>query len=228
MRILRQVAGIFSHWLQHRYPMVALGCFATILVTFVLKICLATERDLIFWRDLLIAIFEDAILLPVVVLSFSVAWKIFLVASFLAFNCFPHNWVKTRMDERRRMQFADFIVRRLLLQLELTSRRLPLSEADVDLSDPFVRQSYERAREAGYRAVEIFRRDAKAVLEKKSPDSSALEGPHYFVLEEEQRALQRHGYGSINLRVTESVLQQILSPLECGYCDILAKKSKLL
>ncbi|KAH8327710.1 hypothetical protein KR074_011219, partial [Drosophila pseudoananassae] len=204
--------SILSHWLQHRYPMVALGCFATILTTFVLKICLASQCDLIFWRDTLITVFGDCVLLPVIVLSFSVAWKVFLFASFLAGNYFPHKWLKTRLDERRRMKFADFIVRRLLLQLELSIRRLPSSEVDMDLSNPDDRQSYERAREAGYRAVEIFRRDAKAVLENKSSDSSALEGPHYFVLEEEQRALQRHGYGSINLRVTEEVLRQILSP----------------
>ncbi|XP_070135579.1 uncharacterized protein [Drosophila bipectinata] len=214
MRILHQVAGILSHWLQHRYPMVALGCFVTILVTFVLKSCLASQCDLIFWRDTLITVLKNGILLPVVILSLPVAWKLFLFASFLAGYHFPHKWVKDRLDERRRMQFADFIVRRLLLQLELSIQRLPSSEVDMDLSNPVVRQNYERAREAGYRAVEIFRRDAKAVLENKSPNSSALEGPHYFVLEEEQQALRRHGYGSIDLRVTEEVLREILRPLE--------------
>ncbi|KAH8379416.1 hypothetical protein KR009_004802, partial [Drosophila setifemur] len=212
MYILGFMTTTLKHWLQHRYLAVIIGCLIVMLVTLVLDLGLAHDRDLIFWRDLLITILKDSFLLPVFVLSLAVACKTLMMASVLANYCFPHQWLHYRLEERRRQRFANFIVRRLLLKLELASRRFPKPDMDLDLVDPVTRKSYERARMGAYRAVEIFRRDANSVLRKQSPDSSEGE-PHYFILEEEELTLRRHGYHSIKLRVTDQVLRQLISPL---------------
>ncbi|KAH8300484.1 hypothetical protein KR018_008660, partial [Drosophila ironensis] len=215
MRVLGLIASTLSHWLQQRYMEVGFGCSIVISLTLFLEISLAADRDLIYWRDILTAALESSLLLPIALLGVSAGCKLILMAHLVADHCFPRLWLQNCLERRRRLVFADFIVRRLLLQLELTARRLPPSAKDVDGADPAMLQSYERARRSAYRAVEIFRRDAQTVLQPRLVDSNEEEDssiPHYFVLEEEERALRRHGYGSLDLPVTEKLIRQLLRP----------------
>ncbi|XP_017111784.1 uncharacterized protein LOC108135547 [Drosophila elegans] len=213
MVVLDMIYARLNLWLRRRYLRVIITFVILVLVTFVLDMCfLFFQRDLIFWRDLVVEILEDCFLLPAIMISISVVVKSLVVATLVADHFFPHQWLQSRLERHRRQKFANFIVRRLLFQLELAKRRLPQPRVHLDLTDVVIQQNYEQVHMVAHRAVEIFRRDAMSLLEQKSSNSSGE--PRYFVLEEEEQALRRNGFARINLRVTNQVLRQLLSPLE--------------
>lgn len=68
---------------------------------------------------------------------------------------------------------------------------------------------YEMAKEAAYRAVDVFRRDAAALLFKRYLFSAEEQT---FVLHEEELMLMHGGYGQIALRVDCQLLRHLLYP----------------
>lgn len=102
-------------------------------------------------------------------------------------------------------------MRRMLYDLELAMSRMPAQlDEQALLNDVLLQQRYQLARNEAYKAVELFRRDAAALLfaRHRQPQEVAP----FFVLKEEDMALQHAGYAQIGLKVTHQVLWQLLYP----------------
>ncbi|KAI8040973.1 hypothetical protein M5D96_005222 [Drosophila gunungcola] len=191
MVVLDMIYARLNLWLRRRYLRMIIPFVIFSLVTLVPDMSfLFFQCDLIFWRDLVVEILGDCFLLPAIMIGISVVVKSLVVATLVAGHFFPHQWLQSRLERHSRQKFSNFTVRRLLFQLELAKRRLPKPRVHLDLTDVMTQQNYEQ----------------------KSSNFSGEQ--RYFVLEEEEQALRRDGYGRINLRVTNQVLQQLLSPLE--------------
>ncbi|KAH8366040.1 hypothetical protein KR093_008596 [Drosophila rubida] len=110
----------------------------------------------------------------------------------------------------RSRKFADFIMRRLLWHLELAMLRMPVDLKQNILVDPEVQKRFQLAKDKAYLAVDVFRRDAAALLLNRMPLTS--EDSPFFILKEEEQALLNGGYSRIKLRVSSDVLKQLLYP----------------
>lgn len=167
------------------------------------------ERDLLYWRDVVLLSSRHPCLLAALIAT--------VLCPLLTMALIQQRLIRTvestvsRMRRKsRRRRYADFIVRRLLLQLELAMLRMSRKlRVDQQLNDPRARMRCEMAKEAAYRAVDIFRRDAAALLFKRHR-RSLDEGT--FVLDEEELMLLHGGYGRIDLRVDCQLLRRLLYP----------------
>ncbi|TDG52966.1 hypothetical protein AWZ03_000509 [Drosophila navojoa] len=196
--------------MRRRHGTVATVIAALALLTYFLKQNYESdERDLLYWREVVLLSSRHPCLMAALVAT--------VLCPLLTMALIQQRLIRTvegtvsRMRRRnRRRQFADFIVRRLLLQLELAMLRMPRKlRVDQQLNDPRARMRCEMAKEAAYRAVDIFRRDAAALLFKhrrRSLDEAT------FVLDEEELMLLHGGYGHIDLRVSCQLLRRLLYP----------------
>jgi len=180
-----------------------------VLTYFLKQSYVGQQRDLLYWMDLLMLVKQ-----PLNFFCFLTLVMIF--TQLLLFIANPR--IDYRMEvmlskltrKYRQRKFADFIVRRLLWQLELAM--LGMSQAlDQDLFvDPSVQQHLQLAKDSAYRAVDVFRRDAAVLL--FDTQSSPSEDISFFILEEEELDLFNAGYSKISLHVTKNVLKQLLYP----------------
>ncbi|EDW33455.1 GL15480 [Drosophila persimilis] len=191
-------------WIQRHHVVLGLLHALILLTTIILDYSLTFHScDLFYWCAMARTLLNEHLFLPKIVAKFALMFCI-------AFECFsPHQWVIRLFKRRARRRFANFIVRRLVMQLDQASESLPKSGDGLDLSDPLTQQNYVQARMAQYRAMDLFRRDANALLVQRLP---LIGNPHLFVLEEEEDLLARAGYSSIGLQVTEQVIQDLIRP----------------
>lgn len=196
--------------MRRRHGTVATVIAGFALLTFFLEQnYVSEERDLLYWREVVLLSADHPCLLAALIAT--------VLCPLLTMALIQQRLIRTveskvsRMRRRnRRRQFADFIVRRLLLQLELAMLRMPRKlRVDQQLNDPRARMRCEMAKEAAYRAVDIFRRDAATLLFKRHR-RSVDEGT--FVLDEEELMLLHGGYGQIDLRVDFQLLRRLLYP----------------
>ncbi|BFF98671.1 uncharacterized protein DMAD_06765 [Drosophila madeirensis] len=200
-RMLRLVSG----WIRRHQVLLVLLHFLILAATIVVDYKLTI--DLSYWRKRVTTLLteEPTNLLPMLMAT-KLTGLLYMAFRYLLI----HEWVIGVLERRERRRFANFIVRRLVMQLDQASERLPKSGK---LSDPLTQQSYVEARTAQYRAIDLFRRDANALLVQRNPTDV---DPHFFVLPEEEELLARAGYSSIDLKVTEHVLQDLITPLDVG------------
>lgn len=197
--------------LQRRYCLLSVISLGVALLTFVLKHnYVGKQRDLIYWLELLRA----STRLPLFTSSLVMVTLLQLVLLGMVQTRFNQvmKLVLSDLSHRYCMRkFADFIVRRMLYHLELAMSKLP-AELDEQalLDDELLQKRYQLARDEAYQAVEVFRRDASALLfaRHRLPQEVAP----FFVLKEEEMLLQQAGYAQIGLKVTHQVLWQLLYP----------------
>lgn len=205
MRILGMLKTNLDDWLQRHHKGVALACLIVVAFTMFLRVSFFHfQHDLIYWRNL---VMDPHYLMLSMVLGVP-----FRLGYQLAVRFFPTQWQESLVEQLRRRQFADFIVRRLLHQLDLASRKLPERGKVLDLTDPATQQRFEQVQMAAYRAVQLFRQDANAVLYQQPPEPT--EESRYIVLDEEEQALRQNGFVRLDMLVTDKLLRQLLSP--CG------------
>ncbi|XP_022215384.1 uncharacterized protein LOC111069579 [Drosophila obscura] len=200
--------GFVIGWIRRHH--VTLGLLHTLIfiVTTVLDFQLTFHScDLSYWTEMASRPMTEQFLLPMLI---AISAKLTVLFCIAFEHLAPHQWVIRLLKRNARRRFANFIVRRLVMQLDQASALLPKSRnGSLDLSDPLTQQSYVEARTAHYRAMDLFRRDADALLVERLPTNG---NPHIFVLQEEEDLLARAGYSSIGLQVSEHVLQDLLGP----------------
>ncbi|KAH8285967.1 hypothetical protein KR054_000056 [Drosophila jambulina] len=186
-------------WLQRHHRDVAAKCLIIVAVTMFIQI----QMKLISWWVQLMQTPEPhfVFLLMAVVVPFLIGYKQIL-------RYFTLQWLYLLFEKLFRIMFADFIVRRLLYQLQLAGRRLPHPKPEIDLTDPATRQIFQQVQIEAYRAVQLFRRDANAILDRQAP--VPLTDYCYMVLEDEIEVLWKAGCN--NMLVNERLLRKLLSP----------------
>ncbi|EDW69040.1 uncharacterized protein [Drosophila virilis] len=202
--------GQLKRCLQRRYRTVASAIVFVALLTFFLEQSyVGQQRDLLYWREMVLHISHQPCLLCCLTATVLCPLLIMLLIQQRLIQSIEYTVAKLMRLYRRR-KFADFIVRRLLLQLELAMQRMPGQlEAQQLLDDPITRRRYQLASEAAHRAVDIFRRDAAALLfqgYRLYPEDTT------YVLREEELVLLHGGYGQIELHVNSQVLRRLLYP----------------
>lgn len=201
--------GYLKHCLQRRYLLLSVCCLCVALCTFVLEYYyVGKQRDLLYWMQLLRTVLRWLLftcsllctcsLLVVTILQLCLLLMVQLLLSDMS-----------RKYGRRR--FANFIVRRMLCQLELAMSRLPMEvDEQALLEDSQLQQRYKLAKHEAYQAVDLFRRDAASILfpQPRLPQDVAP----FLVVKEEEKILLQAGYAQIGLKVTYQVLKQLLYP----------------
>lgn len=208
--------GYLKHCLQCRYLLLSVCCLCVALCTFVLEYnYVDKQRDVLYWMQLLRTmlhwlLFTCSLLCTCSLLVVTILQLCLLVMVQTRSN----EMMKLLSDMSRKYQsrrFANFIVRRMLCQLEWAMSRLPM-EVDKQglLEDSKLLQRYELAKHEAYHAVDLFRRDAASILfpQPRLPQDVAP----FLVLKEEEKALLQAGYAQIGLKVTHQVLRQLLYP----------------
>ncbi|KAH8395050.1 hypothetical protein KR215_006550 [Drosophila sulfurigaster] len=167
------------------------------------------QRDLIYWIDQLKMVLRHPYMILLVLLVILMG-QLLLVKLQRRIERFTCGIFAEIMRKYRSRKFADFITRRLLWHLELAMLRMPVIEDQNMLHNAKVQERIQLAKNEAYLAVDIFRRDAAALLMSRLPLNS--EDSPFFILDEEEQALLRGGYSRIGLRVSSDVLRHLLYP----------------
>lgn len=205
--------GYLKRCLQRRYPLLSVCCLCVALFTFVLEYnYVGKQRDLLYWVQLLRSmlrwlLFTCSLLCTCSLLLVTILQLCVLVMVPARFNGMMKFLLCDMSRKYRRRRFANFIVRRMLCQLELAMSGLPMQlNEQALLEDSQLLQRYQLAKHEAYQAVDLFRRDAASLI---LPQDVA---PSFFVHKEEDQALLQAGYAQIGLKVSHKVLRQLLYP----------------
>ncbi|XP_030381997.1 uncharacterized protein LOC115629636 [Scaptodrosophila lebanonensis] len=166
------------------------------------------DRYMLGWTRSSLGYFDEDSLLMMLVL-FIFAQLLILIYIFLA--CFQLSTLhRKHFNEKRRRQFANFIFRRLLMQLEraVGQCRKELSEKVQGCKDTL--DSCTRWQIDVLEAINLFRRDATKVLYPKHELHTLATSCAYFVLEEEDQELQDAGYATVNVEMDDAFLRRLL------------------
>ncbi|KAH8235152.1 hypothetical protein KR032_009307 [Drosophila birchii] len=189
MKVLKVIKTILDLWLQRRHQRVLFICMTFAVVTMWLETGYYIQSN---WQDQRTKLHAVLLLLAVgVMIHFT---------NKHADRCCPHFWIDFVVQNFRRIIFADFILRRLMYQLQLVSQRLP--KPPIDLLDPLTQQIFEQVQKDAFLAVQVFRRDANAVLDR---DQSK-----YIMIEEEEEEVRKAGFR--HTLVSDQLLRQLLGP----------------
>ncbi|KAH8398775.1 hypothetical protein KR222_003130 [Zaprionus bogoriensis] len=208
---MNNVCGYVKRCLQRRHRLLGATCACAALLTFVLEHnYVGKQRDLLYWLELL-RVTTHSPLFTCFLLLVSLSQLLLLLAVQMRLNQAMQMIFSEIALKYRRRKFADFIMRRMLLQLEVAMSRMPVPlDASALLTDPQLQRSYQQAKEAAYQAVDLFRRDAAALIFDRY--QLPHEAAPFFVLKEEELALLHGGYAHIGLNVTHQVLWRLLYP----------------
>ncbi|KAL7733236.1 hypothetical protein ACLKA6_004742 [Drosophila palustris] len=199
-----------KHYLQRYHRKLAVFFALLGLLTFFLEQSyVGQQRDLFYWMDLLMVLRQHPFLFCLLVLVM-ILTRLFVLTAHHNVNVGVQIIFSELLRKYHRRKFADFIVRRLLCHLELAMLRMPQSSLRDLFDNPAIQQRLQLAKDMAYRAVDVFRRDAAALLIDRLPPSS--EDNPFFILQEEELDLLNAGYSIISLNVTNDVLRQLLYP----------------
>ncbi|KAH8360323.1 hypothetical protein KR200_001873 [Drosophila serrata] len=194
MRVLNIIKTGLDHWLRRHYKRAIITCMIIIAFTMIMETFFYINRN---WRHLT----EQPLELHAVFLPMAVAVS-FHIGSQQTVVYYTQRWIKLFVEYFHRKKFANFIIRRLLYQLQLASQKLPKNKTGIDLMDPATQKIFERVQKEAYHAVQLFRRDANVILDR--------EESRYIVTEEEEEQFREAGIG--HRLVTDKLLRQLLSP----------------
>lgn len=200
----------WKHYLQRYHR--KLGAFFALLgllTYFLEQNYVAQQRDLLYWMDLLMVLRQHPFLFCLLVLVM-ILTRLFVLTAHQNVNVGMQAIFSELLRRYHRRKFADFIMRRLLWHLELAMLRMPQSLKEDLFDDPAIQQRLQLAKDMAYKAVDVFRRDAAALLIDQLPFSG--EDSPFFILQEEELDLLNAGYSHISLNVTYDVLRQLLYP----------------
>ncbi|XP_034482195.1 uncharacterized protein LOC117787710 isoform X1 [Drosophila innubila] len=167
------------------------------------------QRDLLYWKDFLMILEQHPFVFCLLVLVM-ILTRLLVLTAHQNVNVGIQTIFSELIRKYHQRKFADFIVRRLLWHLEMAMLRMPPAiKADL-LEDPLMQQRLQLAKNMSYKAVDVFRRDAAALLLDRLPLNR--EDTPFFILKEEELELLNAGYSHISLNVTHDVLRQLLYP----------------
>ncbi|KAH8307062.1 hypothetical protein KR044_004443 [Drosophila immigrans] len=204
------ILGCLNQYLERGHRKLGILVALLALITLLLEDSYVREkRDLLYWREQLMVVHRNPYVVFVVVLV-AIVLQLLLMLVQHRIQWITCGILAETIRKHRSRKFADFIMRRLLWHLELAMLSMPLDENRNILHDPAVQKRFQMAKDKAYLAVDVFRRDAAALLLNRLPLTS--EDSPFFVLKEEEQALLKGGYSRINLRVSSDVLRQLLYP----------------
>ncbi|XP_030386096.1 uncharacterized protein LOC115632940 [Scaptodrosophila lebanonensis] len=208
MYTLGYFVAIFKHWLRRFYVYIGSAWALFALLTYFLDHQYATHgRDLMFWREFLAKYLHPSMMIPMSLINISLLFKFCVFLTVLLVHLFPGHGIENYLERRRRQKYASYIMRRLLLQLELAMWHRPKK---LELHDALTQLHYQYAQASAFRAVSLFRRDAEKLLVKRHEESD--QDLDFFVLDEEELMLQLSGYHNTPYSVTDQVLAKLLYP----------------
>nr|XP_017026438.1 uncharacterized protein LOC108077556 [Drosophila kikkawai] len=191
MRALNIIKTGLDLWLQRHYGRVAATCLIIGGITMLIDISLYIQCYLVLCLWLAVCV------------TFYYGYQVALLHSGV-----EELWDVPirRFEEFRRIRFASFIVRRLLYQLQLAGQRLPKPKTAFDLMDPAIQQIFEQVQKDAYQAVQLFRRDANALLIQQSLEQESL----FVVPEDEDEELMEAGFSKALVPI--ELIRQLLMP----------------
>ncbi|EDV92042.1 uncharacterized protein LOC6565669 [Drosophila grimshawi] len=162
-------------------------------------------------RDLTILDWDDNVEMSLLLVIGSVILMQLLLLIYVVLSTVqPCVIYRQQRNESNRRRYRNFIVHRLLAQLDQALMRRP--DAGEELN------SCIEAKQRAESAIRLFWCDAAKVLYPEHELDSLTASDMYFVLLDEEAELNSAGYASVDFNVTASFLESLMYPERANTC----------
>ncbi|XP_073830112.1 uncharacterized protein [Musca autumnalis] len=204
------ICGNLHRFFVKNYLKIGFGCiFSLLLFRFLHLELTKNKRDLIYWKILIETSIGRLDQFGFILIALILIFKVLTISFVIVQNSQTMKFYKRLSQLEVKKRYADFLLLRLLAEIEGIEMDYLRSKSNKDLLDM---KSLIEAHNEMNQSVLKFRKDARKLLWPNESEITQSIEDVYGLMAEEEESLKKSKFYYMNIHATDALIRKLINP----------------